>query len=97
MWPNFKLIIGYTPILDSRSQTSAIKDRDLDRARHIPDSGELLIRHHHMMNKTGTAGTHNRSGMEVYQDGAVTIGVGVGIILLCVTNIVSNIYRNNAI
>jgi len=49
-----------------------------------------------MFNKTGTASTHNKSGMEAYQGGAVTIGVGVGIILLGVTNIASNIHRNNA-
>jgi len=45
-----QLITGYTPILDSTSQTSALKDRDLDHGRHIPDSG--LICHHHMFNHT---------------------------------------------
>jgi hypothetical protein len=32
-----------------------------------------------MFNKTGTASTHNKSCMEAYQGGAVTIGVGVGL------------------
>ena len=49
-----------------------------------------------MFNKTDTGSTHSKSGMEAYQGGAVTISVGVGVILLCVTNMASNIYRNNA-
>jgi len=31
--------------------------------------------------------------MEAYQGGPVTISVGVGVILLCVANIASNIYK----
>ena len=93
--PTFHLITRNTPILDSRSQTSALEGQ---RPRHIPDAGELLICHHHMFNKTGTASTqHSKSSMEAYQGGTVTISVGVGFILLCVTNIASNKYRNNAI
>jgi len=34
---------------------AVLKDRDLDRTGHIPDLGELLIRHHHMFGKTGTS------------------------------------------
>jgi len=59
---------------------------------HVPGSGELLIHHHHMLSKTGTACTHNKSGMVAYQDGVHPGSVGIVIISLCVTNITSNIH-----
>jgi len=40
---------------------------------------------------------HNKSGMVAYQGGGiVTGGVSIVIILLCVTNITSDIHLNNA-
>ena len=88
--PTFQLITGYTPILDSRLQTSAlVNDRDIDCARHIPDSGEFLIRHHNMFQiATKQAQPVNTSsGMAAYQGVVVASGVGIVTILLCVTNI----------
>jgi len=38
--------------------------------------------------------TPNNSGMVAYQAGVHSVGVGIVIILLCVTNITSNIYLN---
>ena len=61
-----------------------------------PDLGELLVYHHHIFRKTGTASTHSKSGMAAYQGGVHSVGVGIVVILLCVTNITSNIYLNNA-
>ena len=55
------------------------------------DSGILLIwakRH---------KGIHSKSGMAAYQGGVVTGGVSIVIIVLCVTNITSNLHLNNAI
>ena len=69
---------------------------NLNKTCHVPDSGELLIRHDHMFSKTGTGSTHSKSGIAAYQGGVVTIGIGIVIILLCVTNITSNIHLNNA-
>jgi len=46
--------------------------------------------------KTGTACTHSKSNMVAYQGGIHTVSAGIIIILLCVTNIMSNIYLNNA-
>jgi len=63
---------------------------------HVPDSGELLVHHHHIFSKTGTACTHRKLGMVAYQDGIHTVGVDIVIILTCVTNIMSNILVNNA-
>ena len=46
--------------------------------------------------KTGTASTPSKAGMVAYQGGVHSVGVGIVIILLCFTNITSNIYLNNA-
>jgi len=61
---------------------------------HVPDSGELLILHHHFFSR-GTASTHSKSVMVAYQGGVHTVGVGIVIILLCVKYITSNIHLNN--
>ena len=58
----------------------------------LPDSGKLLIHHHHIFGKTGTACTLSKLGMVAYQSGVCTVCVGMVIILLCVTNITVNIY-----
>jgi len=63
---------------------------------HIPNSGKLLRHHHYVLSKTGTASTHSKSGMAAYQGGVRSVGVGIVIILLCVTNITSNVDLNNA-
>jgi len=47
----------------------------------IQDSGELLIHHHFLFSKRGTASTHSKSGMVAYQGGVHTVGVGIVIIL----------------
>jgi len=39
------------------------------------------------------AGTHSKSGMVAYQGGICTVGVGIVIVLLCVTNITSFISK----
>ena len=55
-----------------------------------------------MFSTTGTASplssrcTQNNLGMTAFQGGVVTGGVGIVIILSCVTNITSNIYLINA-
>jgi len=46
--------------------------------------------------KTGTASTPSKAGMVAYQGGVHSVGVGIVIILLCFTNITSNINLNNA-
>ena len=61
-----------------------------------PDLGEFLVYHHYIFSKTGTASTHSKSGMAVYQGGVHSVVVGIVIILACVTNITSNMYLNNA-
>ena len=63
---------------------------------HIPDLGELLIHHNHMFSQTDTACTQSKLSMISYQGGVHTVGLGIGIILLGVTNITSNIHLNNA-
>ena len=59
---------------------------------HVPDSGELLIHHHHIFRETGTACTHSKSGMVAYQGGVLTVCAGIVIILLCVTNITASMH-----
>ena len=72
-------------------------DWDLDHiCAHVPGSGELLIHRLHIFRANRHKGTHSKSGMTAYQGGVVTGGVGIVIILLCVTSIMSNIHRNNA-
>jgi len=44
---------------------------------HVPDSGGLLIHHHHIFSETDTACTHTKSGMVAYQGGVLTVGVGI--------------------
>jgi len=78
-------------LLDRDHELPANK-RDLT---HVPDSGKLLIGHHHFFSKIGTASTHSKSGMVVYLGGVHSGGVGIVIILLCVTSITSNIHLNN--
>jgi len=59
---------------------------------HVPDSGKLLIHHHHIFREnTHAAGTHSKSEMVAYQGGIDSVGVGIVIIPLCDTNITSNI------
>ena len=53
------------------------------------------MHYHHICRGKGTVCTRSKSGMTVYQDGIHTVGVGIVIILLCVTNITSNIHLNN--
>jgi len=63
---------------------------------HIPDSGGLLKHHHHILSKPDSECTHSESGMVAYQGGVRTVSVGIVIILVCVTNVTSNINLNNA-
>ena len=79
-------------LLDRDHELPANK-RDLT---HVPDSGKLLIRHHHIFSKIGTAYEHSKSGLVAYQDSVHIVGVGVVIISICVTNMTSNIHLNNA-
>jgi len=76
------------------------RDRELPANKrdltHVPDSGKLLIHHHHIFSKTGTASALSKSGMVVYQGGVHSVGVGIVIIVLGITNITSKIHRNNA-
>ena len=54
----------------------------------------MIHRHHVFSNlKTGTASTHSKSGIVVYQGGVYTVSEGIIIILLCVTNITASIYK----
>jgi len=46
-----------------------------------------MIHRQHIFCTIGTASTHSKSGMVAYQGGVHTVGVGIVIILLCVTNI----------
>ena len=48
---------------------------------------KLSIHHHNVVSKTDTACTQSELCMVAYQGGVHTVGVGIGIILLCVTNI----------
>jgi hypothetical protein len=57
----------------------------------MPDSGDLLIRHHHMFNKADTASAHTMSGRATYQGGVVTISVGIVFILLCIITYVTEL------
>ena len=63
---------------------------------HVLESEELWIHDHHIFSKTGTAFTQNKSGMVAYQSGVYPVSVGIGIILLCVTNTMSSLHLNNA-
>ena len=83
VWPNFPTNNQTRPFLTADHRPAHVNDRDLDCTHHIPDSGELSIRHYHMFNKTGSASTHSKSGMEAYQGGLVIISVDIVIILLC--------------
>ena len=64
----FQLTTSYTPILDSRSQTSALK-----WPRPRP----------HIFSKTGTTFTLSKSGMVAYQGGVHSVDVCIVIIILC--------------
>jgi len=46
--------------------------------------------------QTSTSCTHNKSEMVAYQGDVHTVGVGIVITLLCVTNIMTNIHLSNA-
>ena len=76
------------------------RDRELPANKrdltHVPNLGELLRHHHHIFSRTGTASTHSKSGMAAYQGGVHSVGVGIVIIVLGITNITSKIHRNNA-
>jgi len=58
--------------------------------------GGIVTHHHHIFSKTGTVFSHSKSGMVPYQGDVHTVGIGIIIILLCVTNIMTNIHRKNA-
>ena len=58
--------------------------------------GGIVTHHHLIFSKTGTVCTHSKSGMVAYQGDFHTVGVCIVTILLCVTNIVTNIHRKNA-
>ena len=62
---------------------------------HVLDSGELLIHHHNIFRKTGTASTHSKLNMVAYQGGVHTVCEGIVILLLCFTNIKTSIHLNN--
>ena len=55
-----------------------------------------MIRCLHVFRANRHKGIHSKSGMTAFQGGVVTGGVGIVIILSCVTNITSNIYLINA-
>jgi len=63
---------------------------------HVPESEELWIHHHHIFSKRGTACTQSKSGMVAQKSGVHPVSVGIGIILLCVTNTTSSLHLNNA-
>ena len=77
--PTFQLITRYTPILDSRSQTSAPKWPRLGphMYTHVPDAGKLLIHRLHIVGANRYKGTHSNAGMAAYRGGVVTSGVGI--------------------
>jgi len=57
---------------------------------------ELLIHHHHIFRKTSTAFSLSKLNMVTYQGGVHTVCEGIGIILLCFTNITASIHLNNS-
>jgi len=78
----------------SRQQSKIKKRKNI--WTNVPGSWELLIHHHHIFSKRGTACTHSKSGMVAYLNGVHTSGVHIVIILVCVTNFTSNIHVNKA-
>ena len=60
------------------------RDRELPANKrdltHVLDSGGLLIHHHQIFSKTGTASPHSKSGMVVCQGGVLSVCARIVII-----------------
>jgi len=61
----------------------------------VLDLGKVPTHYHHSFRKTNTTRTQRKTGVVAYLGGVHTLRVDTAIILLYVTNIISNIHVNN--